>query len=108
MDLNPEGRARKFPGIEYRGQGVLLRVDARGKDPRIANNATITIGTPPENCNGGSACNRCQVPSKELWDQNGAVRFKFSTDAQFEQFLMARCGFGLPKLDVDVTSTTLQ
>jgi len=48
------------------------------------------------------------VPSKELWDQNGAVRFKFSTDAQFEQFLMARCGFGLPKLDVDVTSTTLQ
>jgi hypothetical protein len=108
VDLNPEGRARKFPGIEYRGKGVLLRVDARGKDPRIANNATITIGTPPENCNGGSACNRCQVPSKELWDQNGAVRFKFSTDAQFEQFLMARCGFGLPKLDVDVTSTTLQ
>jgi hypothetical protein len=107
VDVNPDGRARKFPGIEYRGSGILLRVDARGKDPRIGNIATITSGTPPESCNGGG-CNRCQVPSKELWHQNGAERFKFSTDSEFEQFLIARCGFGLPKIAPTVTAKTVQ
>ena len=85
VDVNPDGGTRKFPGI-----------------------ATITVGTPPENCNGGVACNRCQVPSKELWYQTGAERFKFSSDAEFEQFLIARCGFGLPKLTSDIPVTTLQ
>ncbi|HEY1233417.1 MAG TPA: hypothetical protein VGH22_08570 [Candidatus Binatia bacterium] len=94
VDLNPDGSARKFPGIEYRGKGLLLRVDARGKDPRIASVATIKIST--ENCTGGIGCNRCQVPSKELWHQTGAERFKFSSDAEFDQFLIARCGFGIP------------
>lgn len=108
VDFNPDGSARKFPAIEYRGKGLLLRIDARGKDPRIANIATITIGTPPENCTAGITCNRCQVPSKELWQQTGAERFKFSSDAEFDQFLVARCGFGLPKLDAEVTVTTLQ
>ena len=108
VDVNPDGSARKFPGIEYHGKGLLLRVDARGKDPRIANIATITIGSAPENCAGGSGCNRCQVPSKELWDQSCAERFKFSSDAEFDQFLIARCGFGVPALNADATVTTIQ
>jgi hypothetical protein len=108
VDVNPDGSARKFPGIEYRGQGVLLRVDARGKDPRIATIATITIGTPPENCAGAIGCNRCQVPSKELWHQTGAERFKFSSDAEFDQFLIAHCGFGVPAVNADATVTTIQ
>jgi hypothetical protein len=37
------------------------------------------------------------VPSKELWDQSGAVRFKFVTDQEFDRYLTARCGFGLPR-----------
>ena len=108
VDVNPDGGTRKFPGIEYRGKGVFLRVDARGKDPRIATIATITLATPAENCNSGIACHRCQVPSKELWYQTGAERFKFSSDAEFEQFLIARCGFALPKLTSDIPVTTLQ
>ena len=35
VDLNPDRTARKFPGIEYHGQGVLVRANARGSDPRI-------------------------------------------------------------------------
>jgi hypothetical protein len=38
-----------------------------------------------------------QVPSRELWDQSGAVRFKFATDRDFDRYLIARCQFGLPK-----------
>jgi hypothetical protein len=97
VDLNPDRVARKFPGIDYHGKGIMVRVNARGTDPRIGTTATITTGTPPQDCEKGIDCNRCQVPSRELWDQTGAVRFKFSTDQDFDRFLAARCGFGIPK-----------
>jgi len=97
VDLNPDRTARKFPGIEYRGKGVVVRANARGTDPRIGTTATITTGTPAHACDGEINCRECQVPSRELWEQTGAVRFKFSTDQDFDRFLVARCGFGIPK-----------
>lgn len=96
VDLNPDRAARKFPGVSYLGKGLVVRADARGTDPRIAKTATITTGSPAADCEKGSACNQCQVPSKDLWHQNGAARFKFSTDQEFDRFLLSRCGFGIP------------
>lgn len=96
VDLNPDRGARKFPGVNYIGKGILVRADARGTDPRIGTIATITTGTPASDCEKGAACKQCQVGSKELWQQNGAVRFKFSTDQEFDRFLLSHCGFGIP------------
>lgn len=96
VDLNPNRAARQFPGVHYLGKGVVVRANARGNDPRIGNTATITTGTSAPDCEKGAACNQCQVSSKELWHQNGAVRFKFSTDEEFDRYLFARCGFGIP------------
>lgn len=98
VDLNPNKATRKFPGVGYKGKGVLVRADSRGADPRIGTTALITTGSPAPNCDKGTACNQCQVPSKELWDQNGAVRFRFSTDQEFGRYLLSRCGFGLPTI----------
>ena len=88
--------APRFPSVEYTGKGVTVRANARGNDPRIATVATITTGSPDPNCAQEERCNRCQVPARELWEQKGAVRFKFPTDAEFDRYLRARCGFGLP------------
>ena len=96
VDLNPNKTLRKFPGISYTGKGVVVRANSRGTDPRIGTTALITTGSPSSNCEKGSGCNQCQVPSKELWNQKGAVRFKFSTDREFDRYLLSRCGFGLP------------
>jgi hypothetical protein len=96
VDLNPDRTGRKFPGVDYLGKGVMVRANARGTDPRIGTTATITTGSPPQDCDKGTDCGRCQVPSRDLWDQTGAVRFKFSTDLDFDRFLTTRCGFGLP------------
>ena len=96
VDLNPDRAARKFPGVNYAGKGVVVRANARGTDPRMGNTATITTGTLATDCEKGTACSQCQVPSKELWHQNGPVRFKFSTDQEFDRYLLSRCGFGLP------------
>jgi len=97
VDLNPDRAVRQFPAVNYLGKGVIVRANARGSDPRIGTTATITTGSPRQDCEKGIECSRCQVPSRELWDQNGAVRFKFSTDEEFDRYLLARCGFGLPK-----------
>jgi hypothetical protein len=106
VDLNPDKAAREFAGIDYIGKGILIRANARGTDPRLGTTATVTTGSSDERCEGTGCKNRCQVPSKELWDQNqnGGVRFKFSTDEEFEQYLMSRCGFGLPKNIRDLTN----
>lgn len=101
VDLDSGPAARRFPGIEYRGRGVSVRADARGSDPRIGTTAVITTGTPSEGCPKGAACSRCQVPSRELWEQSGAVRFRFAGDEEFDRFLLSRCGFGIPKLEVE-------
>jgi hypothetical protein len=87
--------APQFPAVDYVGKGVAVRANSRGKDPRVGTVATITTGSPDPNCSEGQRCNECQVPAKELWEQNGAVRFKFSTDEEFDRYLRARCGFGL-------------
>jgi hypothetical protein len=96
VDLNPDRAARKFPGVNYVGKGVVVRANARGTDPRMGTTATITTGTPATDCEKGTACSQCQVPPKELWHQNGPVRFKFSTDQEFDRYLLSRCEFGLP------------
>jgi hypothetical protein len=66
-------------------------------DPRIATTATITNGS-GSGCGHEARCNQCQVPAKELWQQTGAARFRFSSDAEFDSYLRVRCGFGLPAL----------
>ena len=99
VDLNPDRNARKFPAIIYNGKGIVVRANSRGTDPRIGTTATITNGSPLPTCDKGVACHQCQVPARELWDQSGAVRFKFATDQEFDRFLLARCQFGLPKVE---------
>jgi hypothetical protein len=74
-----------------------VRADARGADPRIGTVATITPGAPVGTCDKPVSCIQCQVPARELWDQSGALRFKFSTDEEFDRFLQTRCQFGLPR-----------
>jgi hypothetical protein len=104
VDLNPDKRARKFPGIDYLGKGLVVRADSRGTDPRIRNRATISTKAPLTNCEKGAGCGQCQVPSQELWRQDGPVRFKFSTDQEFDRYLLSRCGFGIPQTGPDVVA----
>lgn len=101
VDLNPDRSTRKFPGVEYSGKGVAIRANARGADPRIGTTTLITTGTPAKDCAKGILCSQCEIPARELWEQTGAVRFKFATDADLDRFLSSRCGFGLPRIGVE-------
>ncbi len=96
VDANPDNRLRQFPAIRYTGSGVMVRADARGSDPRLGSVATVTTGSPLPDCIRGEACNRCEVPAKEIWAQNGAARFRFVRDQDFHDYLLSRCAFGVP------------
>jgi hypothetical protein len=102
VDLNPDRATRKFPGVEYSGRGVVIRANARGADPRMGATTLITTGTPAKDCEKGILCNQCEVKSQDLWSQSGAARFKYATDADFDRFLVARCGFGLPPVGTEL------
>lgn len=100
VDLNPDKAARRFARVQYQGRGVVVRADARGADPRLGATATITA-TAAAGCEGTGCQSSCRVPARELWEQNGAARFKFSTDESFDRYLAARCGFVVPKFAPD-------
>lgn len=97
VDLSPAGAGRKFPAVNYLGQGVVVRADGRGADPRLGAKAVITSSAPAPLCEQPGGCRQCEVPAKDLWEQSGAVRFKFATDLEFDRYLTARCAFGLPR-----------
>jgi hypothetical protein len=94
LDLNPNRSSRQFAGLEYFGKGVYLRVDRRAGDPRQGTTATVHSGS-----------RKCQIPSRELFNQNpeGAFTFLFPADEEFEAFLLKRCGsaFGFRKNALD-------
>ena len=97
VDLNPDRAARKFPGVNYVGKGVVVRANARGTDPQ---NWALPRRSLPER--------RLRIAKKEPLAANAKfrpknsgikmapVRFKFSTDQEFDRYLLSRCGFGLP------------
>ena len=106
VDLNPAPAGRKFPAVNYLGQGVVVRADSRGADPRLGAKAIIASGAPAPLCDQPGGCRQCEVPAKELWEQSGAVRFKFPTDQEFDRYLTARCAFGLPRQGNDFSIAT--
>lgn len=106
VDLNSAPSGRSFPAVNYLGQGVVVRADSRGADPRLGAKALITSGAPAPLCEQAGGCRQCEVPAKELWEQSGAVRFKFPTDQEFDRYLTARCAFGLPRQGNDFAVAT--
>ncbi len=86
IDLGADRFKRKFARLQYSGDGVMIRVDKRGGDPRLGTLATITRGT-----------RSCKVSSSLLFNQDGTseVEFLFPTDSEFNEFLIKKCGFGI-------------
>jgi hypothetical protein len=84
IDLGPDRFKRKFADITYTGNGLVLRVDRRGEDPRIGAQKTATAFYQNQ---------KCKIPLNKLWEQDGEVNFLFPTDAAFFAFIKKTCGF---------------
>ncbi|MBC7397695.1 MAG: hypothetical protein H7333_09655 [Bdellovibrionales bacterium] len=82
IDMGPDRFKRKFCGIQYKGTGLMLRVDRRGNDPRIDTVATIQNGAKP-----------CIIPASLLFNQSekAHLEFLYPTDDAFREFLQKQC-----------------
>ncbi|QDK38286.1 hypothetical protein [Bdellovibrio sp. NC01] len=82
------GKSLQPAKVSYHGNGVMVRVDTRGDEPRLkAANAVIT-----------KQGKTCTVPAKKLWpdrSEHSSAHFKYFSDSDFDAFLKSTCGFGL-------------
>ena len=82
VDFNPNRSERKFAGISYSGEGLMIRSDARAADPRLTKNVTIIK----------SGLKDCVVLAKHFWTQEGFPKFQFITDEEAYKKVAELCG----------------
>lgn len=84
VDLNPNRSERKYARIQYSGNGLIIRSDAKGSDPRLTKSLQVLKkGEVP-----------CKIPSDTFWTQEGHPKFKFVSDQVALKVIEEKCGSG--------------
>jgi hypothetical protein len=107
VDVSKDKSKRTYADLRYVGQGVVLRVNARGQPPQLGQYETSKIdldyglrGSADVLIMHGSTGQRCRRPKSDFWEPLDVtpIEFKFPTDEEFDSYLRKNCGFGLPKI----------
>ena len=107
VDVGREKTKRQYPDLRYQGKGVVLRVNARGQSPQLGEFEATPIdqeyglrGSAEVLIMNGATGQRCRRPKADFWEpvDVSPIVFKFASDEAFHEYLLANCGFGLPKL----------
>ena len=80
IDTHPDRFKRTFR-MKYTGEGISLRVDRLGGDPR---NGTGNLVITQKN-------KTCSLPNNLFWENPDYPKFKFDDDAKLIQFLNSKC-----------------
>ncbi len=107
VDVSRDRHKRQYADLKYRGQGVILRANARGQSPQLGQfeNTKIDMehgikGSADVLIIHGQSGQRCRRPKSDFWEPLDVtpIEFKFPTDEEFDLYLKQHCGFGLPQL----------
>lgn len=71
-----------FPLVKYKGKGFVLRLDAKGADPRYARLLRVQKDNLPD----------CQIETGKFWTNESFPRFKYSRDEDVYQIIREQCG----------------
>lgn len=82
LDTNPDREARNFARFTYNGDGVILRSNARGADPRLAKFVSVLKSGLPA----------CRVPASVFWTQEDWPKFRFVRDEDAYVAILTHCG----------------
>lgn len=107
VDTGPDRFKRTYADLKYQGKGILLRANARGQMPQqgqfestkidmeygIKYSADVLIIN-------GTTGQRCRRPKSDFWPSGDVspIMFKFPSDKEFDVYLKAKCGFGIPEI----------
>jgi hypothetical protein len=106
VDISGDRFKRHYADLRYRGEGIVLRVNARGQSPQLGQfeNTKIdmdhgVVGSADVLIMNGATNQRCRRPKADFWEpiDVNPIQFKFPTDEAFDKYLKEKCGFGLPK-----------
>ena len=107
VDVGPDRFKRTYADVKYQGKGILLRANARGQMPqqgqfentKIDNEYGIKYSADVLIINGTTG-QRCRRPKIDFWSNADVspIQFKFPSDKEFDVYLKAKCGFGIPVL----------
>jgi hypothetical protein len=85
----------QVPDVKYRGQGLVLKALGPTLAPQLSQ-----AGAEDVIIFNAATGQRCKRPKTDFWEQLDVtpIEFRFAKDDEFERYLKAKCGFGLPKL----------
>jgi hypothetical protein len=111
VDTGPDRFKRTYANLKYQGKGIILRANARGQMPqqgqfeatKIDMEYGLKYSTDVLIINGTTG-QRCRRPKADFWlsADVSPILFKFPTDKEFDVYLKAKCGFGIPELKIKV------
>ena len=115
IDISPDRFKRTYANFKYQGKGILLRANARGQMPqqgqfeatKIDMEYGIKYSTDVLIINGTTG-QRCRRPKADFWPSGDVspIMFKFPTDKEFDVYLKAKCGFGIPEFKISEVEST--
>lgn len=109
VDTSGDRFKRTYPNIKYQGKGILLRANARGQMPQQGQFESTKIDmeygikfSADVLILNGSTGQRCRRPKSDFWPSGdiSPIPFKFPTDQEFDSYLKAKCGFGIPDIEI--------
>jgi hypothetical protein len=106
IDLGPVRFHRKFPNIRYKGYGVVLRINARGSEPRFGQFNNTRISGDFGDTGGKDVLiykydkntdqiNTCYGKKTDFWPQKDTspIPFIMYSDEKFQEYLNKNCSF---------------
>ena len=87
IDIEPNRHRREFAGIEYSGNGIVIRADRRAGTPEHNYNTAFNINERTSEAIVTHQGKVCYVPKSMIWinfdNANEGAYFKYTTDQEF-------------------------
>ena len=87
MDMTPSRHSRKFAGINYSGNGIMIRADRRAGTPELNYKVPFNINEKTTQAIVTHKGKECLVPKAKIWTEvsnsNASPIFIYDTDEEF-------------------------
>jgi len=100
MDMEESRHKRKFAGLEYSGNGIMIRADRRAGTPEHTYNVSYNVNEKINKAVITHKDKKCEVKKDMIWENtynpDVSAYFKYATDQEFlDTVIIPLCGWNL-------------
>jgi hypothetical protein len=105
MDMEESRHHREFAGLEYTGNGIMIRADRRAGTPEHTYNVSYNVNEKIKKATLSRKGKSCDVSKDLIWENtnnpNITAYFKYKTDQEFlDKVVNPVCGWNLTMEDI--------